>query len=54
MKDIKENLTEKELEEAIRKKKNEYQRKWREKNKDKVKEYNQRYWKRQALKDIEA
>jgi hypothetical protein len=27
---------------------NEYMRKWRARNKDKVREYNQRYWERKA------
>ncbi len=31
-------------EEQIKKMKNEYHKKWRAKNKDKVKEYNERYW----------
>lgn len=45
----KEHMTEEELKELARKKKNEYQRKWRAKNKDKVKQYNKNYWKRKVL-----
>lgn len=46
-------FNEEELKEIARKKRNEYMRKWRKKNKDKVKQYNKNYWKKQALKDIE-
>lgn len=31
----------------------EYHRKWREKNKDKVKEINKRYWLNRARKELE-
>lgn len=40
--------------EAARRKVNEYNRKWRKKNPDKVKEYNDRYWEKQAAKDQQA
>ena len=45
-------LTDKQLEELAREKKREYQKAWRKKNPDKVKEYNQRYWRRRALREL--
>ena len=45
--------TEKELIEIGKEKEREYQRNWRKENKDKVKEYNQRYWKKKALEHIQ-
>ena len=41
------------LSETAREAKNQYSRDWRKNNPDKVKEYNQRYWERQALKRAE-
>ena len=43
------NLTDKEIQELAREKQREYQREWRKKNPDKVKEYNKRYWRKKAL-----
>lgn len=37
------------MNEEARKLRNEYMRKWRKKNKDKVKEAQERYWERKAL-----
>lgn len=42
-------LTDEQLEELAREKQREYQREWRKKNPNKVKEYNQRYWRKKAL-----
>ena len=42
-------LTDKEIQELAREKQREYLREWRKKNPDKVKEYNQRYWRKKAL-----
>ena len=42
-------LTDEQLEELAREKQREYQREWRMKNPDKVKEYNKRYWRKKAL-----
>ena len=38
------------LEQKIKDEKNEYQREWRSRNKDKIKKYNQRYWERRVIK----
>ena len=46
------NLTDKEIQELAREKQREYLREWRKKNPDKVKEYNQRYWRRRALREL--
>ncbi len=46
------NLTDKQLEELAKEKQREYQRKWREENPDKVREYNKRYWRRKALEEL--
>ncbi len=45
-------LTDEQLEELAREKQREYLREWRKKNPDKVKEYNQRYWRRRALREL--
>lgn len=42
-------LTDEQLEELAREKQREYQRGWRRNNPDKVREYNQRYWRKKAL-----
>ena len=42
-------LTDTEIQELAREKQREYQREWRRNNPDKVKEYNQRYWRKKAL-----
>ncbi len=36
-------------EEQIKQLKREYHKKWREKNKDKIKEYNERYWDKKLM-----
>lgn len=41
-----------EIEEMVRKLKNEKAKQWREKNKDKVKEINKRYWINRAKKEL--
>lgn len=51
---MKKEISEKEIEELARIKRNEYQKRWREENKDKVREYQRNYWERQALKEIKA
>ena len=39
--------------EAARQAKNEYQREWRSKNREKVRQYNQNYWEKKALQSEE-
>lgn len=39
----------KKLSEEARKARNAYQREWNKNNRDKVKEYNNRYWEKKAL-----
>lgn len=39
------------LSDEARKKRNEYMREYRNKNKDKVAEYNKRHWEKKALED---
>lgn len=46
------NLTDKEIQELAREKQREYQREWRKRNPEKIKEYNQRYWIRRALREL--
>ena len=46
------NLTDEQLEELAREKQREYLREWRKKNPDKVKEYNERYWRRRAIREL--
>lgn len=48
------NMTEKDIKEMARKKKNEYQRKWRKNNPEKVREHQNNYWERLALKEMEG
>ena len=45
-------LTDEQLQELAKKIRREYQREWRKKNPDKVKEYNQSYWRRRALREL--
>ena len=45
-------LTDKEIQELAKELQREYLREWRKKNPDKVKEYNQRYWRRRALREL--
>jgi len=47
--DTMKKLTDEQLEELAREKQREYQREWRKKNPNKVKEYNQSYWRKKAL-----
>lgn len=42
------------LEERAAEERREYFRKWRAKNKDKVRESNRRYWERRAAKKVRA
>jgi len=42
-------FTDEQLEELARELQREYLREWRRNNPDKVKEYNERYWKKKAL-----
>lgn len=51
-KDNKINITQEQLEELALEKRREYQRNWRAKNKDKVKMYNETYWKNQVKEEI--
>ncbi len=46
------NLTDKEIQELAREKQREYQREWRRNNPDKVREYNQSYWRRRAIREL--
>lgn len=48
------NISEEELTELARQKRNEYQRDWKRKNPEKVKQYKENYWKNQVLKDLEV
>jgi len=50
--DTMKKLTAEQLEELAREIQREYLREWRKKNPDKVKEYNQRYWRRRALREL--
>jgi len=50
--DTMKKLTDEQLEELAREIQREYLREWRKKNPDKVKEYNQRYWRRRALREL--
>lgn len=47
------NLEDKKLLSEVKNIKLEYHRKWREKNKDKVKQINERYWLNKAKKELE-
>ena len=42
-------LTDTEIQELARELQREYMRLWRKKNRDKLKEYNERYWRKKAL-----
>lgn len=42
-------LTDEQIQELARELQREYMRLWREKNPDKIKEYNKRYWRKKAL-----
>ena len=42
-------LTDKEIQELARELQREYMRLWRKRNPEKIKEYNQRYWRKKAL-----
>jgi len=42
-------LTDEQIKELAREKQREYLREWRKRNPDKIKEYNQRYWRKKAL-----
>lgn len=46
--------TEKEIQEMAREERNRYAREWRAKNKDRVRETNQRYWLKRAMKMLES
>lgn len=46
------NITQEQLEELALEKRREYQRNWRAKNRDKVKMYNETYWKNQVKEEI--
>lgn len=46
------NISEEKLQEQIRELKNKRVREWRNKNKDKVKAINQRYWINQVKKEL--
>ena len=45
-------LTDEQLEELAREKQREYQREWRRNNPDKVRKYNQSYWRRRAIREL--
>lgn len=46
------HLTDKEIKELARQKKNEYMRNWRKNNPKAVKDHQENYWKRVALKEL--
>lgn len=41
------------MESKVREMRNAYMREWRSRNKDKVKEHQERYWSKKALNDID-
>ena len=45
-------MTEKQLEELAKQKRNEYMRENRKKNPEKIKQYQDSYWKRRAIKEL--
>ena len=45
-------LTDEQIKELAREKQREYLREWRKRNPDKVREYNERYWRRRALREL--
>ena len=47
-------MTEKSLNEKIKDTRNEYMRTWRANNRDKVKQYNQNYWRKKVLQNEEG
>lgn len=48
-----ENLREKQIEARAKEERRAYMREWRRKNKDRVKEYNERYWKKRAIEKMD-
>lgn len=46
-------LTDADIKELARIKRNEYLKSWREKNKDKVKQYQKNYWIKKARQEVE-
>ena len=47
-------MTEKEKMESARLARNAYQREWRRKNKEKVRQINERYWKKRFLSQVNS
>jgi len=47
-------MDDKKLEAAIQEEKREYFRRWRKNNPDKVKKQNENYWRKRAMKRLEA
>ena len=47
-------LTDEQIKELAREKQREYQREWRRNNPDKVRKYNQSYWRRRALRELKT
>ena len=45
-------LTDEQIKELARELQREYLRLWRKKNRDKIKEYNERYWRRRAIREL--
>lgn len=45
-------LTDEQIQELAKELQREYMRLWRKKNRDKLKEYNERYWKKKALEMV--
>jgi hypothetical protein len=45
-------LTDEQIKELAREKQREYQREWRRNNPDKVRKYNQSYWRRRAIREL--
>lgn len=45
-------LTDEQIHELAKELQREYMRLWRKKNRDKLKEYNERYWKKKALEMV--
>ena len=47
-------MAKKQLDKAAAEARREYFREWRRKNSDKVKQYNENYWRKRAVKRLEA
>ena len=46
-------MTEIEMKQAIAEERRQYHKQWRDKNKDKIRKYNENYWKKKAIERTE-